>query len=63
MKNATNKEGLNSILSKIITDEENNVYFTHIIGASGKLFRVEGEGILTSKEIAERGYHDYDFDD
>ena len=63
MKNAISKEGLKSILSEIITDEENNIYFTHITGASCQLFRVEGEGILTSKEIAERGYHDYDFDD
>ena len=63
MKNATNKEGLNSILSEIITDEENNVYFTHITGASCRLFLVEGEGLLTSKEISERGYNDYDFDE
>ena len=63
MKNATNKEGLNSILSEIITDEENNVYFTHITGASCRLFLVEGEGLMTSKEIAERGYNDYDFDE
>lgn len=63
MKNATSKEGINNILSEIITNENDNVYFTHICGASCQLFRVEGEGILTSQEIAERGYHDYDFDD
>ena len=38
MKNATSKGGLTNILSEIITDEENNVYFTHKISPLRKNF-------------------------
>jgi len=63
MKDATSKDEINKILSEIVTNENDNVYFTHICGTGCELFRVEGEGILTSKEIAEKGYKFYDFDD